>query len=417
MGLSGIVQECKNSFCVAYPRTVWFLLALLGVAASFPIVFFFGFAAKSVGNVTSLYYLLSAQAQTLATVFVLAFTFTLVAAQIASRYSQKLYDRILGLWALWYAIPYAIGILLPLLLLNGNFYLWAARASLFIMVYCIVSLLPFAVAVRGLLSPSGAMSEKKQRILTRESDADIRQSIDELSDILVGALNLKDYESFRFGVGQLVEAANTHGVPGTLPPNVSSELQSIIVRYLDDRHASNVLLKAMHCVAFRQGMDATSQSNDSMLDQLAEVYRLIDISLIRAHDDEIDLIRAHAVAAIEGFRRTTASKCQTILHTIVDRAILEKNVDSQCASPALTALGDLAQNTMSSSMPWVDGEILVKSAIMRFETLGTMAVTAGKPEIRELARHQLRRIIANDSDNGRRIRNIAAASLQMLNES
>ena len=72
---------------------------------------------------------LTAIPATLGTLFVLAFTFTLVTAQIASNYSHILFRRVLGPWVLWYAVPFGIGILLPLYLLNGHFYLWAVEVS------------------------------------------------------------------------------------------------------------------------------------------------------------------------------------------------------------------------------------------------------------------------------------------------
>ena len=198
MDLSRFVEECKSAFAVAYPKGFWLVLNLIGTATAFPILLFFGFTVMPEKK-DPLYYLLSAQAQTLATVFVLAFTFTLVAAQITSRYSQRLIDRVLGPWALWYAVPYGLGILLPFFLLQGWFYLWSVTVSVLIMVYCIISLIPFALAVRGLLSISGALAEKKKRIMAAKSDADVQVSLSELVNIVVGALNQKDYESFELG--------------------------------------------------------------------------------------------------------------------------------------------------------------------------------------------------------------------------
>ena len=150
-----------RSFCFAFPNVHWLTICLATTAILSLVMLWSGFRIMPEKK-ESLYYLLSAQAETLGTLFVLAFTFTLVAAQITSRYSHIMLGRVIGPWALWYAGPFGVSIILPLYLLRGEFYLWSAQASLLLASYCVLSLLPFVVAVRRLLSISEAMSDIKK---------------------------------------------------------------------------------------------------------------------------------------------------------------------------------------------------------------------------------------------------------------
>ena len=147
----------------------------------------------------SLQAVLAAMPATLGTLFVLAFTFTLVTAQIASNYSHILFRRVLGPWVLWYAVPFGIGILLPLYLLNGHFYLWAAEVSLVISTFCVVSLLPFGIAVKALVSVRSALAEHAEQITTSETTEEARGFCKDLSDLSVGALTLRDFATFEPG--------------------------------------------------------------------------------------------------------------------------------------------------------------------------------------------------------------------------
>lgn len=411
MVLSKPVRSFGSTFSVAYPNPIWLLLSLLVTAAFIPVLFSLGFPSIP-DKKDALYYLLSAQAQTLATVFVLAFTFSLVSAQIASRYSQILLNRIIGPWALWYAIPYGVGILLPLLLLNGNFFLWAVRVSILWMVYCIVSLIPFAIAVRGLLSLAGAISEQRKRILSSSECADVRTSLRDLVNILVGALNLKDYASFEFGVLQIKDVAENAGTSSAIIQNVSGQLRGIALRYIDDRFASDVVFRAMFSVVLRPRSVFVSEGREVMLDHLADVCKLIDISILRDNEDKIGLIREYASDAIHDQDQVTVRKSQMLIYIISERTISEMTIDTQFADATISALSDVAIMAMTSSLP--ESRTLVMSAILRLEFLGTRAGTLGRAVIKDSVERELHRIISSSPEHDQRIRHAAEASLGVL---
>ena len=204
--LHKIHQALWRSFRLAFPNIVWFYACIIAIAILHLLLLLSGFR-HTPGMRDSLYYLLSAQAETLGSLFVLAFTFTLVAAQITSRYTHIMVHRVIGSWALWYAVPFVVGILLPLFLLQGYFYLWSTEVSLLVASYCVLSLLPFAVAVRRLLSISATISDMKQELSTTD-EPETANVIRRLGNIAIGALNVKDYETFELGVRELMEGAS-----------------------------------------------------------------------------------------------------------------------------------------------------------------------------------------------------------------
>ena len=192
----------QKSFKTAYPNALWAWSSLLATLTLAPIVICFGFQ-RVPEKPDPLYFLLGAQAETLGTIFVLAFTFSVVVAQVATRYHRVLFDRILGGWAMWYAVPFGIGIILPLFLLHGPFFLWSTRISLLIGAYCIFSLIPFTAAVRKLLTISAALDEKHHEVLAATSQVETERSINDLSGITVGALFVNDFNAFEIGVEKL----------------------------------------------------------------------------------------------------------------------------------------------------------------------------------------------------------------------
>ena len=115
-------RRLAQSFSAAYPHP-WLLVLILILAAVLTAIGVWrGFPSYPPVKTDALHALLAGLPAALGTLFVLAFTFTLVTGQIASNYSRTLFNRILGPWVVWYAAPFAVGILLPLYLLNGHFF-------------------------------------------------------------------------------------------------------------------------------------------------------------------------------------------------------------------------------------------------------------------------------------------------------
>ena len=385
-----IFREIGRSLTVAYPKPYWLALSLLLVAILGPVAWFFGFPSEPPARDDSLYVLLSIIPTTLATIIVLAFTFTLVAAQIASNYNHILFHRVLGLWAMWYAGPFALGILLPLFLLNGHFFLWSVQISLLMATFCIVSLLPFAVAVKGLLSISDAILEIKSRLLAAKSDQDAQNLISNLGNITVGALTLRDFDVFDFGVEQLVQAVKDNPSE-TVQLQVTQEVRRMILRNADDRYASESLMDAM----IELGLDTVSNVSPTMkakiLDEVVGAYKSVDISALGDQEETISLIRGLAYSAVDGGQIKIVRKCQTLLYLIADGTISASSAESESAHSAIVGLGDLIQTQLTLYPAKSDHTRSVMSAVMQMEYLGAKAKQSNNVDLWDSARVQLQR--------------------------
>ena len=315
----------------------------------------------------------------------MAFTFTLVTAQIASNYSHILFRRILGLWVLWYAVPFTTGILLPLFLLNGHFFLWAVQACLFMGSYCVLSLLPFAVAVRELLSVEAAVEDMAQRLSDAESDSQVRDLARNIGDISDSALTFRDFTTFEYGVRKLVICSErTTATDSRLL--IAQEIRRMTWRNRDDPFAAEILLDAMVCVGF--GDDAKDDIIP-ILDEILAAYRSVNITVLGNQEGAIQRIAEYAQQ-----HQPSVSKCQAILYVIGERAISEFPVDSGPANLVIQALGRLIQQHLRSLELISSTERDLNSALIRIENLGRRAKVHNKMDLVYLAIQQLRTAIA-----------------------
>ena len=339
MKVRQLTLPLKRSFRLAFPTVYWFSTSLIATAVLYLVLLSSGFQMMP-SMKDPLYYLLSAQAETLGSLFVLAFTFTLVAAQIASRYSHIILNRVIGPWALWYAVPFGTGILLPLFLLRGEFYLWSAQVSLLLASYCVFSLLPFAVAVRRLLSISETMSDMKNELHAAE-EIGAGDLIGRLGNISLGALNLKDYETFELGVRELQECASISCDSGDSRYLVVKEMRRLIMRTVDDQFASETLGDAI----FESGVESIfvdpSDSAAEILNEVAEALKSVDITSLRQVDRKIMLIGNCAGVAIDRGERSVVSRLLLILHVIGDRLISEMPSEVDAPQRVVGTLGDI----------------------------------------------------------------------------
>src|SRR3972149_7855492 len=145
----------KSQLRSAFPWPWWMALPIYLVFA-LPLVWFLGFPSLP-ESLDPLYYLLSAQAQTLGAILALVFTLTLVAAQLATKYTQRVLNQVMGLWAFYYLVFYLFGVAVPLFLLNGRFTIWGVRISLLLGGFCLALLVPYFFALRRKLSPAATI--------------------------------------------------------------------------------------------------------------------------------------------------------------------------------------------------------------------------------------------------------------------
>ena len=360
-----------------------------------------------------LYYLLSAQAETLGSLFVLAFTFTLVAAQITARYTYIMIHRVMGSWALWYAVPFVVGILLPLFLLQGQFYLWSAEMSLLIGSYCVLSLMPFAVAVRRLLSISATISDMGRELSTTDEPGTV-DVIGKLGNIALGALNVKDYETFELGVRELMDGASTGPDPGNARFIIVREMRRLIMRTVDEQFASETLADAILELGVKQSMNTPSAFDEEILSEVAEAYRGLSIACLRSFDEEIMVIEEYVAVAIYRGERRVVSRLQSVLYVIGERVVSELPFEDEPPQQVISALGDVVQRVLSGPGVLSDDVGLARSGILAIEYLGARGRSSGREDVRDWAIQQLRRVIDNTSEAGRQVDGNARASIAVL---
>ena len=383
MTATGARRRFFQTFATAYPRRRLVWVPLIAVALLAPVAWFWGYTSYPPIRMDSLYPLLAGLPATLGTLFVLAFTFTLITAQVASNYNHILFHRVLGLWALWYAAPFTVGILLPFFLLYGHFFLWSVYASLLIGAYCIVSLLPFAVAVRELLSVPDAIEDKAKELLDEESEANAQGLVREIGNITVGALTLRDFATFECGVEKLVKCAEGPASTKLRLP-IIMELRRLILRNADNPFAAEKLMVSITKVGLGSGHSASFSVLPEMLDELEGAYRSVNIAALWDQEEAInrivDLTERQPLAVV---------KCQTLLYIIGERAISEIPVEARSARSAILVLGQLLQNSLSAPISEPGDDQVLMSAILRLEYLGTRAMLNHKTALTDVVLQQL----------------------------
>ena len=412
MSVHQILTYGRKSFRLAFPNMIWWWSTLIVTALlSLPLIIF-GFQVKPESN-DQLYYLLSAQAETLGSLFVLAFTFTLVAAQINSRYSHTILHRVIGPWALWYAIPFVVGILLPLFLLGGEFYLWSTTVSLIIASYCVLSLLPYAVAVRMLLSISDTLADMKSQLYNVERNEAV-DVIRGLGNVSLGALNLKDYETFELGVNQLVDGASTSSNLEQANLLVVQEIRRLILRTVDEPFASLALGDAMFKLSIELPMTDHSEADGEMLTEVVEAFEVVNIAYFRQLHISIPLMKNYADVAVERGDQTVVSRLLSVLRVIGDRLISEPASVVATPQDVVGTMGQILQRVMNDGGSLEDSAGLVRAGILQIELLGNRGVDTNISEVRESAIDQLHRVRDNTSVVGARVKSTAIASLKLL---
>ena len=412
MTLRNLGESLRRSFRLAFPNAHWLTICLIATAALSPVLLLSGFRTMP-DMKEPLYYLLSAQAETLGSLFVLAFTFTLVAAQITSRYSHIMLNRVIGSWALWYAIPFGVSILLPLFLLRGAFYLWSAQASLLLASYCVFSLLPFVAAVRRLLSISEAMSDMKKELST----ADVRRTSDlvkRLGNISLGALNLNDYETFELGVRELLDGASTDLASGKPRLLVVKEMRRLIMRTPDEQFASESLGDAIFELGVSQPLQTPSGTDEEVLNEVVEAYKVINISGLRQLERKIQVIVRYAEVAIDGGDRLAVNRLQSLTYVMGERVISKVSSEDQLAQQIIATLGNIIQRVMNEGGLLSDQAGVVRSGILAIEYLGTKGLSLNRDDVKDWALRQLQRITEEPSGIGREVEGNARASMAVL---
>lgn len=218
------LRSFAKTFQTAFPHPAQSGLALLlyGVIAA-GLIWGKGSDSKEISR-DSFLYLLSSQAQVLAAVLALVFSATLIVAQMSGRYSRRLADPILSWWLLWYLTPFFFGAVIPLFLLNGNFYVTGLRLSLMLGGACLVLLIPYLDAMRAALNTADLLS-KRRSLLASSLGQGQAEDFHALIDAMAGAARNND-----IGVARMViEILHDAGIAKATKKGIArSEITSLV---------------------------------------------------------------------------------------------------------------------------------------------------------------------------------------------
>ena len=238
--------------------------------------------------------------------------------------------------------------------------------------------------------------------------------IGRLGNISLGALNLKDYETFELGVRELQECASISCDSGDSRYLVVKEMRRLIMRTVDDQFASETLGDAI----FESGVESIfvdpSDSAAEILNEVAEALKSVDITSLRQVDRKIMLIGNCAGVAIDRGERSVVSRLLLILHVIGDRLISEMPSEVDAPQRVVGTLGDIMLRVMDEGRLLRDPASLVRSGILRVEDLGTKGLSSNMEDVREWAVRQLRRVADHTSEVAKQVEGNARASMAVL---
>ena len=244
-------------------------------------------------------------------------------------------------------------------------------------------MLPFAVAVKELLSVPDAIEDKVRQLSHARSEADAQGLIREIGNVSVGALKLRDFATFECGVEKLVDCAEGKASTDLRLP-ITKELRRMTFRNSQDAFAAEILMDSILRVGFGNRDHTDLSVSTEILDEIESAYRSVNIAALWDQNKSIELIGNRAQ-----LQPTVAGKCQALLHIIGERAISEIPVEAGPARSAILVLGRLLQQQVSASNLEPDDEQILMSALVRLGRLGTQANLHNKIDLAHFVLQQI----------------------------
>ena len=186
-------------------------------------------------------YLLSSISQGLAAAFALVFTITLVAAQLASKYSPLILDQFFTTPIKVFMVFFVISIILPLILLLGLVNRILVYLSLILSITCLTLLIPYFISVKENLKPEKLINRLKddsiKMTMSKGVKKNFEQNIITLHYINMRAVSEKDYHTLDKGLEALKEIALTENMH-----KLSHFIETIGENSIDDRFAADMVI-------------------------------------------------------------------------------------------------------------------------------------------------------------------------------
>ena len=252
--------------------------------------------------------------------------------------------------------------------------------------------------------------------MTTTSDNEADTLITDLGNISIGALALRDFETFELGIQQLAASAKTSEIP-EVQVQIAKELRRMVLRNVDERFASEVLLGAMIEVGLKGMPNVTPMTKAMMLDLVVDAYRAVDINALWDRSGEIRVIGKLAESGVAECQPAIVQKYLNLLYIVGERAISGFSVESESSRSAIVVLGDILETVINSSLAATDYDNLVRSVVMRIEYLGTKAREFKKGDLKDSALVQLQRVGDRYLSSSEATRRHVEASMALLKES
>ena len=339
-------------------------------------------------------YLLSAIAQSLAAVLALVFTISLIAAQLSSRYSQRVLAGFFDVPTIAYMLLFIIAVILPFWLLaepsiNG------VKGSLILAAVCLVILVPYFLGFRKRVIPERVLLDLKNHA-SEQLLADPNTepaSVAMMDDITTQALASRDYGTFGKGIqafGELLYQAEKlysqakTGFKFEDVSRISNRLDSIAINTMEDVRAREYLIATLWKIAEYSTNDGLGWTTVRVV---REFYRLslkaMEKGLKDAAAEYVSFVHLVGnLGMLRGIKNLTIHEVTLLLrHAGVEAA---KRAMDRPLDEAVSRLGDMGGDCVDKDM-----KESAKEVALYLGNIGLEAGTNGLIKQAELASYWL----------------------------
>jgi len=268
---------------------------------------------------------LATVAQTLATVAGIFFSIMLIATQLASRYSHRLFKMVFTKWTFVYMALFIINVLLSLLgiVLKSDLLL---KVTVGLTPLCLLLLIPCFLWLTKKLTPESLITSLKEK-----AEKTIRKGSCVISDFMIlienisfSAIGVKDYHTFSVGISALCRIATMGPLP-FVGWRILAQIEKIAYALIDDPIVIQIITYNLHEAA---SIAVTNR------EKIADVEGVISAICLRLRQISIMLVK----------KRLTEQAIETSQHLklAAESSVFMPNPSTISISKALSYLNEIA---------------------------------------------------------------------------
>jgi len=188
------------------------------------------------GNNYNRQYLLSATAQVLAAIGAILFSFTIIIAQLSSRYSQRITKLIFKWQTTCYILLFVFCIILALygIPLNNDVIM---KIILFMNALCLLLLLPYLLWLKEELKPERILLSLKhdtESYIKKKNSDGLKQNIISIDNMIMSAYSLSDYDTIQVGIDNLFNIVEESNDFPDIQSDIFNRLTDICIKCIED---------------------------------------------------------------------------------------------------------------------------------------------------------------------------------------